>query len=145
MEHQGYFATTVFGITIPKKYTGIVPEDEKTVRIIKFKTWLAEQYANGTPVIVEYELEEETIDPYTTAQQEAYNKLMNLLLYKGVNHIWTETDGLEPNLQLTYKRIKQEGVLQVSNTQQLNNLELNNTEETPEELDIQTPEENEVM
>ncbi len=67
-----------------------------------FKTWLAEQYADGTPVIIEYDLATETIDTYTPAQAEAYSKLMKLMLYKGVNHIWTETDGLEPNLKLTY-------------------------------------------
>lgn len=67
-----------------------------------FKQYLTEQYENGTPIIIEYELAEEVIEPYTEAQAEAYNKLINLLLYKGVNHIWTNTDGLEPNLQLTY-------------------------------------------
>lgn len=113
-------------------YAEIGTEFLNEVSVEAWKGWL-----QNNPLLVEYELAEETIDPYTPAQAEAYNKLKNLMLYKGVNHIWTETEGLEPNLQLTYKRIKQEGVLQVSNIQQLNNLELNNTEETPEEL---TPE-----
>lgn len=104
--------------------------------ISQFKSWLG-----NNNVIVEYELAEEVIESYTSAQSEAYNKLKNLLLYKGVNHIWTNTDGLEPNLQLTYKRKKQEGVLQVSNIQPLNNLELNNTEETPEEVTTEISEE----
>lgn len=94
-----------------------------------------------TNALIEYELAEEVIYPYTEEQAEAYNKLKNLKLYKGVNHIWTETDGLEPNLQLTYKRIKQEGVLQANNMQPLNNLELNNTEEAPEEITTETSEE----
>lgn len=101
-----------------------------------FKSWLANKYSNNNPVLIQYETRSEIIDAYTEAQQEAYNKLKNLMLYKDVNHIWTNTDGLEPNLQLTYKRIKTNGVLQVSNTQPFNNLELNNTEETPEELDV---------
>lgn len=138
---QGFWATSVFCITIDKTFTGIISSDTIEERIDKFKTWLATQYANGTPVIVEYELAEETIEPYTSAQAEAYNKLKNLMLYKGVNHIWTNTDGLEPNLQLTYKRVKQEGVLQVSSIQPLNNLELTNTEETPEEITTEISEE----
>ena len=79
-----------------------------------FKSWLAERYANGTPVIIEYELAEETIDPYTEAQAEAYSRLKKLMLNQGVNHIWAETDGVEPNLQLTYYK---------SNKERLNNIE----------------------
>lgn len=51
------------------------------------KSWLAQQYANGTPVIVEYELAEETIDPYTEEQQEAYNKLQKMKQYDDITYI----------------------------------------------------------
>lgn len=64
--------------------------------------------------IVEYNLAEETIEPYTPAQAEAYNELKKILLNQGVNHIWCDTDGLEPNLQLTYYK---------SNKERLNNIE----------------------
>ena len=52
-----------------------------------FKAYLSEQYSNGTPVIVEYELAEEEIVPYTEEQQEAWNKIENMILFKGTNHI----------------------------------------------------------
>ena len=50
-----------------------------------FKTYLAEQYAKGTPVTVEYELAEEIIIPYTPEQQEVLN---NIQTFKGINHIY---------------------------------------------------------
>lgn len=39
------------------------------------KTWLAEQYANGTPVTIEYKLAEEIVTPLTQEQIEAYYEL----------------------------------------------------------------------
>lgn len=84
---QGFWATTVFCITMNKTVTGIISSDTKAQRITKFKTWLATQYANGTPVIVEYELAEEEIVPYTETQKEAWKKIKNMILYKGTNHI----------------------------------------------------------
>jgi len=57
--------------------------------LTEWKTYLAEQYANGTPVIVEYELASEEIVPYTTEQQEAYNQLQKLKLYKGQNTMFS--------------------------------------------------------
>lgn len=51
------------------------------------KAYLSEQYANGTPVIVEFELAEEEIVPYTDGQKEAREKIKNMILYKGTNHI----------------------------------------------------------
>lgn len=52
-----------------------------------------------------HHVENQIIELYTAAQQEAYNRLQNVMLEQGVNHIWTETeDGLKPNLQLTYRK-----------------------------------------
>lgn len=84
---QGFWATTVFCITMNKTVIGIISSDTMAQRITKFKTWLATQYANGTPVIVEYELAEEEIVPYTDGQKEAREKIKNMILYKGTNHI----------------------------------------------------------
>lgn len=58
-----------------------------SVNVTGFKAYLSEQYANGTPVIVEYELAEEEIIPYTETQKEAWEKIKNLIFYKGTNHI----------------------------------------------------------
>ena len=72
-----------------------------TAQVNSFKSWLAEQYANGTPVIIEYELAEEEIVPYTTAQQEAYNQLNDYELFDGVNYI-TMISTIPGTLSLAY-------------------------------------------
>lgn len=41
----------------------------------ELKAYLAEQYANGTPVIVEYGLAEEEIEAYTEEQQAVYDEI----------------------------------------------------------------------
>jgi len=51
---------------------------------------------------LEYQLLEEEIEPYTPAQQQAWDELQKFALYKGVNHITAESNELEPNMQLTY-------------------------------------------
>lgn len=78
------------------------------------KQKIADYYNNNNPFIIQIPLLNEEVDPYTEEQAEAYNELKKLMLNQGVNHIWTGTDGLEPNLQLTYYK---------SNKQRLNNIE----------------------
>lgn len=58
----------------------------------ELKTYLVEQYANGTPVIVEYELATEEIVPYTEAQQEVWDKIEQLHTYKNVTNIFSDTE-----------------------------------------------------
>lgn len=50
--------------------------------VAELKTWLS-----NNPIIVEYELAEEEIVPYTETQKEARKKIKNMILYKGTNHI----------------------------------------------------------
>lgn len=50
--------------------------------VAELKTWLS-----NNPIIVEYELAEEEIVPYTETQKEAREKIKNMILYKGTNHI----------------------------------------------------------
>lgn len=64
----------------------------ETEDVAGFKKYLAEQYANGTPVTAEYELAEETIIPYTPEQQEV---LDNIKTFKGINYIYC-IDEIEP-------------------------------------------------
>lgn len=96
---QGFWATTVFCITMNRTVTGIISSDTMAQRITKFKTWLATQYANGTPVIVEYELAEEEIVPYTEEQKAAWEKLRHFTLFKGINNITSTA-----NAKITYVR-----------------------------------------
>ena len=58
--------------------------------IEEWKTYLAQQKQAGTAVIVEYELAEEEIEAYTPEQQEAYNKLQNVLSYYNVTNVFTD-------------------------------------------------------
>lgn len=50
--------------------------------VAELKTWLS-----NNPIIVEYELAEEEIVPYTETQKEAWKKIKNIVLYKGTNNI----------------------------------------------------------
>ena len=61
--------------------------NENITSVDDFKAFLAEQYSNGTPVEVEYELEEEYIEPYTEAQQINYNQIKDLYTYNVVTNI----------------------------------------------------------
>lgn len=58
--------------------------DINIVNETQLKTWLSQNH-----VTVEYELATEEIVPYTTAQQEAYNQLQKLKLYKGQNTMFS--------------------------------------------------------
>lgn len=57
-----------------------------------FKTYLAEQKANGTPVMLEYELEVEEKEEYSEEQQEAYNQIQTAISYKGQTNIFSMND-----------------------------------------------------
>lgn len=58
----------------------------------EFKDWLNKCENAGRPVIVEYELAEEEIIPYTPEQQNAFYQLQNIVLYDGINHISTDNE-----------------------------------------------------
>ena len=70
--------------------------------IDKLKTYLAEQYANGTPVVFEYDLAEEEIEPYTEEQQAVYDEIKKTAhSYKNITHIFS-TDEIGPIFDVTY-------------------------------------------
>lgn len=88
---------TVEYINVPlSKLLVINISKTKAISIESFKTYLAQQYANGTPVTVEYELEKERIISYTTEQ---YNELR--LMSEGQNTITTVGD-VKPNIKCDY-------------------------------------------
>lgn len=63
------------------------------------RTFLKAKYDAGTPVIVEYELAEEEIVPYTEEQKAAWEKLRHFTLFKGINNITSTA-----NAKITYVR-----------------------------------------
>ena len=67
--------------------------------IAKWKEYLAEQYANGTPVIVEYDLEEEEIIPYNSTQQAQYNAIKQARSYDDITYITSTSDELGFNMK----------------------------------------------
>lgn len=63
--------------------TEFLPE----VSVVAWKNWLAEKYANGTPVTLEYELETPLEIPFTEAQRTAKAQIDSLHSYKGTTYI----------------------------------------------------------
>ena len=61
---------------------------------------LKAKYENS---IVEYELAEEVIEPYTEEQQLVYNEIKKAHSYKNVTHIFS-TDEIKPVLDVTYRK-----------------------------------------
>lgn len=82
-----------YGVVIGPNHLYIKDKDINTVE--ELKTYLAQQKANDTPVVLEYEPTEEEIEPYTPEQQEAYNKLQNVLSYYNVTNVFTDKALLE--------------------------------------------------
>lgn len=62
--------------------------------VAELKTWLS-----NNPIIVEYELAEEEIVPYTETQKEAWEKLRHFTLFRGINNITSIA-----NAKITYVR-----------------------------------------
>ena len=84
-----------------------------------WKTWL-----QNHNLIVEYELAEEEIVPYTEEQQEAWNNIKNLTLFEGVNHISSDA-----NMVLKYYPLESVGLKFVLR------IDIENKQETTELID----------
>ena len=74
-------------------------KDTSFETVEEFKTFLAQQYANGTPVTLEYELETPIEIPFTEAQRTAKAQIDKLYSYKGTTHITSNA-----NLDVTYRK-----------------------------------------
>ena len=98
------YDTEAIGITVHNTAKNTYISTEKTVTTVEqFKTWLAEQYVNGTPIMVEYELQNEYIEAYTEEEQKAYNKIKELYSYEGVTHITCE-DEIKTTQEVIYRK-----------------------------------------
>ncbi len=80
----------------------------------KANNWLVEQYANGTPFVLEYELAEEEIEPYTLLQENIYNQLQNVVLYNGINHIITISSLPDSEVKVIVKRTVEDYKIYIS-------------------------------
>lgn len=63
--------------------------------VSNWKTYLASQKTAGTPVILEYELAEEKIEPYTSDQTQKFNEIQKLKSYSDETNIYS-TDEIKP-------------------------------------------------
>lgn len=86
-------------ICVPISILKDVSTPEKQIE--SMKEYLKEQYNAGTPMKFEYELATEEIILYTPKQQEIYNQLQNLKLFRGCNHITAESN-IKPTMKLNY-------------------------------------------
>lgn len=79
----------------------IIITDLRFTDATEFKNWLAEQYGNGTPVVIEYELAEEETTPYTEEQATAKKQIDALKTYRTVTNV---SNSQNTNMVLTYKK-----------------------------------------
>lgn len=89
----------ITGITIDASGY-IIIHDNRFTTLEAWKTHLSNQYANGTPVTIEYELAEQENEQFNEENQTAWNTLENLLL-QGYTFINSSSDELQPNITLT--------------------------------------------
>lgn len=95
---------------------------EKGTTLEQMKTALAN-------TVIEYELAETETIPYTAEQQEAWNKIKNLTLFEGVNHISSDA-----NMVLKYYPLKPVGLKFVLR------IDIENKQERTELIDTTLPE-----
>ena len=69
--------------------------DQTITTVDAANTWLATQKEKGTPVVIEYKLAEEVVEPYTEVQKEAYEQIKNAISYKGQTNIFS-TNEIKP-------------------------------------------------
>lgn len=67
--------------------------------VTDFKSWLSQN-----PIILEYELETETTETYTQAQQTAYNKLKEMQSYYDLTYVVGSSDNAQPILTVQAKK-----------------------------------------
>lgn len=66
----------------------------------EWKAYLVQQKANGTPIMIEYDLEEEEIEEYNEEQKAVYNEIIKTAKsYKDTTHIFS-TDELSCNFEV---------------------------------------------
>jgi hypothetical protein len=77
--------------------------------VSELKAWLAAQKEKGTPVVIEYELAEEEIEPYTEEQQAVYDKIKKTAhSYDERTYIFSPAE-ISPMFDVSaYKRISEE-------------------------------------
>lgn len=76
-------------------------KDTSITSLEDFKSYLAEQYASGTPVYVDYILEEPTLIACTNEQSAVLNQILEDGTYQGITHYYSN-DTVKATINLTY-------------------------------------------
>lgn len=95
-----YNARVDYGISSHSTYSRLALRNKDITTVDQLKSYLVEQYTNGTPVIVEYELAEQENELFNETNQTAWNTLENLLL-QGYTFINSSSNELQPIVTLT--------------------------------------------
>ncbi len=91
------------GITVHNSLPRIYIAIDEINNATDFKSYLAEQYANGTPVYVDYILETPEDIECTEEQTNQLNELLNSGTYKNVTHICS-LDEIKPTFEVKYRK-----------------------------------------
>ena len=91
----------VEGIATQNENITIFDPNYATATAVEWKAYVAQQYANGTPITIEYELAEPETVTYTEEQKVAKAEIDKLKTYKGVTHITTDSKAI---LDVSYKK-----------------------------------------
>lgn len=91
----------VEGIATQNENITIFDPNYATAIATEWKAYVAQQYANGTPIEIEYELAEPETVAYTETQKTAKAEIDKLKTYKGVTYITTDSKAI---LDVSYKK-----------------------------------------
>lgn len=84
-------------------YLVLVLTDQTITTVDAANTWLATQKEKGIPVVIEYKLAEEVVEPYTEVQKEAWKQIENAKSYEGQTNIFSNND-VSPVFEVTARR-----------------------------------------
>lgn len=102
----------VEGIATQNENITIFNPDYATSTAVEWKEYVTQQYENGTPIIIEYELAEPETVAYTEAQKTAKAEIDKLTTYKGVTRITTDSKAI---LDVSYKKDLETLINNISN------------------------------
>ena len=88
-------------IYIGNNYLNICIDRNIASTVEEFKSWLATNLLNDNPVVIQYELTTEQVQPYTETQQEQFEQIDNMMSYDGYTNIQAYSDDLAPILDIT--------------------------------------------
>lgn len=122
---SGTIGFAMLGGNINKVYICFGADSEINT-VEKVKQWLTEQYAQGTPLIFQYELAEEVVEPFTDEQLEVIKSIET--------NLYTQYFNCDANMRITY--VRNNGLADMYETKDSANRNYTETEQKMSELNI---------